>query len=103
MNNAVASKPLKGKSILCVQTEFLPESKAEASPVSRIMLAMGASHLEVVSQEKHASQKLSKYDYLVVKEGEELMQREDVVCVDFAWIKGCLIAGRLIDLPTYEV
>jgi hypothetical protein len=101
MSNAVASKPLKEKSILCIQTEFLPEKKA-ASPVSRIMLAMGASRLEVVSEERYASQKLSEYDYLVVKEDEELMQREDVVCVDFAWIKGCLIAGRLIDLPTQE-
>jgi len=99
MSNTVAPKPLKDKSILCIDADYLPEKKNLAAPIPRIILAMGANRLEVVSAEKYASHQLTKYDYVVVKEGEELAPRKGAVCVDFAWIKGCLIAGRLLEIP----
>jgi hypothetical protein len=96
MNNPVAPKPLKGQSILCIHRDFLPDGRGQAAAVPRIILAMGAARLEAVSDAKYSSMDLPQYDYLIVKEGEGMALRKDAACADVAWVKGCLIAGRLL-------
>jgi hypothetical protein len=102
MSNEVATKLFRDKSILCVHKEFLPDKKGLAPAVPRIILAMGASRVEVASEERYSSGQLDEYDYLVVKEGEERIQGEGITCVDVDWVKKCLIAGRLLDIPNDE-
>ena len=68
---------------------------------------MGAKVVEAVTDPRYASQPLSEYGYIVV--------REDDVCskypqlrgagrvVSWSWVKECLISSRLLPIPTPEV
>lgn len=68
--------------------------------VPRIILSMGASHVEAVTDVKDASKKPYKWDYVVVKDGSEMKTVDaDDACeatVSFNWVKECLIAGRVL-------
>jgi hypothetical protein len=61
---------------------------------------MGASRVEAVTEVKFASQDLSAYDYVVIKDYSErpkdLPEDDDVTVVHVPWVKDCLIAGRLL-------
>ena len=68
--------------------------------VHRIVLCMGAATVESVSDHKHASAALDHYDYVIVKDNVRFPHIEH--CVDVAWVKDCLISGRLHPLPGEE-
>lgn len=70
-----------------------------------IMLAMGADHVEAVYDEKHAAYKTSEYDLVLVRDAEDVRKFNSAgkgdrpPCVHIPWVKECLIAGRLLDVP----
>ena len=72
--------------------------------VPRIVLSMGAATVESVGDPKHASKDLEDYDYIVFREERDKARLPHLVhCVDVAWVKDCLISGRLHRLPSEEV
>ena len=71
-----------------------------AEMVPRIVLCMGAATVESVTHAKHASQSLQEYDFVLVRESQDIDRfRELEQCVDVNWVKDCLISGRLLTLP----
>lgn len=56
--------------------------------------------MEAVSEPKHASMKLNEFDYVLVKERDGVGQYtgEGVTCVDWPWLKECLMASQLFPL-----
>ena len=70
--------------------------------VPRIVAAMGAASVEAVTDIRYASENISSFNYIVVKEPEKiaaaLRDAQDVDIVDVTWIKECLIAGRLLPI-----
>lgn len=65
--------------------------------VPRIILAMGASSVEAVTDVRHASKRAEEYDYVVVKDGKVDKPVSGLAnLVLFSWIKECLVAGRMI-------
>ena len=70
-----------------------------------IMLAMGADHVEAVCDAKHASRKMTEFDFVLVKGMEEVKKfngstkGELPPCVHIPWVKECLAAGKLLDIP----
>jgi hypothetical protein len=66
---------------------------------------MGAKRVEAVSEIKNASdQSLKTFDYVVVKDENEVvygLPNDSVTLVHLPWVKDCLIAGRLLDVPTW--
>ncbi len=126
--NLVAAKVFADMAILCVHTLFVPargrskkvraaelncmrvyaRSDASAQPsnpaaeaVPQIILCMGAELVEAVSDEKHASRPIDKYDYVVVREDADRAPFHNVAqhCVDVNWVKDCLTSGRLLPPP----
>ena len=73
-----------------------------SNSVPRIILAIGAEVVEAVTEPRHASQGLSNYDYLVIREPAQYSaQFADCTVVHWAWVKDCLIASRYLPLPTW--
>jgi len=66
---------------------------------------MGADHVEAVCDVKHASFKVFEYDYVLVKDAEEVKKFNAAgkggrsPCVHIPWVKECLVAGKLLDIP----
>ena len=66
---------------------------------------MGADHVEAVCDVKHASRKTIEYDYVLVKDAEEVKKFKTAgkgdrpPCVHIPWVKECLVAGKLLDIP----
>ena len=66
---------------------------------------MGADHVEAVYDMKHASQKMIQYDYVLVKDLEEVKKFNTAgkgdrpPCFHIPWVKECLVAGKLLDIP----
>ena len=62
---------------------------------------MGARRVEAVANASSASKKLDDYDYVLIKEGSAIPQvrhaKGSVTWVNTAWLKECLITGRLIE------
>ena len=57
---------------------------------------MGAERVEAVVDADHASDRsLDNYDYIVTDRPDE----SDPRYVNVDWIKQCLIAGRLLEMP----
>ncbi|OAX38923.1 hypothetical protein K503DRAFT_740390 [Rhizopogon vinicolor AM-OR11-026] len=114
MSNMVASKLFSGKTILCLGADFVPlpprggrkggaDTANEASRfVPWIIICMGASRVEAVTEVKFASKDLSAYDYVVIKEfcerPKDLPEDDDITVAHVPWVKDCLIAGRLLPL-----
>ncbi|KAJ8586088.1 hypothetical protein M405DRAFT_853446 [Rhizopogon salebrosus TDB-379] len=112
MSNMVASKLFSEKTILCLGADFVPlpprggrkggsDTAKEASRiVPWIIICMGASRVEAVTEVKFASKDLSAYDYVVIKDYSErpkdLPEDDNVTVVHVPWVKDCLIAGRLL-------
>ncbi|KAG1756675.1 uncharacterized protein EDB91DRAFT_1093869 [Suillus paluster] len=113
MSNTVASKLFSGKTILCIGADFVPlpprggrkggfDATQDASRiVPWIMICMGASQVEAVTEVKVASKELLAYDHVVVKESTERPKdiQDDVTLADVPWVKDCLISGRLLQTP----
>lgn len=106
--NLVAAKVFSDMAILCVNKLFVTcrgknkkESNPSAEAVPQIILCMGAELVEAVSDQKHASRPLEKYDYVVVREDADRAPFHNVVqhCVDVNWVKDCLTSGRLLPPP----
>lgn len=66
--------------------------------VPRILLCMGASRVEAITGVGFASQALDEYDYVIVKDEDEVgpLRDEKANCVHFGWVKECLVAGRIL-------
>ena len=69
------------------------------SLVPRILLCMGATRVEAVADTRNASKSVDEYDYVIVKEDKDVrpLRNWRVQCVHFAWVKECLVAGRVLD------
>ena len=69
------------------------------SLVPRILLCMGATRVEAVADARNASKSVDEYDYVIVKEEKDVrpLRNRRVQCVHFAWVKECLVAGRVLD------
>jgi len=63
---------------------------------------MGSEQVEAVCDPKHASADLTEFDYVIMKEEDDVEKyaREGVTCVHVPWMKECLIASQLLPLPT---
>ncbi|KIJ69316.1 hypothetical protein HYDPIDRAFT_80042 [Hydnomerulius pinastri MD-312] len=116
MANRVAPKLFSEKTVLCIGADFVPlppqrsrknlseaERSREASRVVPwIILCMGASKVEAVTDAKQVSaSQMQSFDYIIVKE------RGDVGRVDLGdnvevghvnWVKECLISSRMVPL-----
>ncbi|KDQ60986.1 hypothetical protein JAAARDRAFT_125032 [Jaapia argillacea MUCL 33604] len=116
MANPVAAKLLSDLSVLCLSPDFVPlattktskrsssdadKAKEASRTIPLIVLAMGASRVEAVTEAKFASQDLSSYDYVVVKELGDINKigNDGVTCVHLSWVKDCLMVGRLLPRP----
>jgi len=65
--------------------------------IPRIIMSMGASRIEAVKDTTSASKQLSLFDYIVVKDTQDIPQTKGLEnYVPFHWAKDCLIAGRLL-------
>ena len=66
---------------------------------------MGADQVEAVWDVKHASSKTTEYDYVLVKDLEEVKKfkatrkGDQPPCFHIPWVKECLVAGKFLDLP----
>lgn len=114
MSNTVASKLFSGKTVLCLGADLVPlpsrggrkggpDATQDASRVVPwIMICMGASRVEAVTEVKFASKDLPVYDYVIVKEATDFPEdpQDDVTFVHVPWVKDCLISGRLLTLPS---
>ena len=66
---------------------------------------MGADHVEAVCDVKHASLKTIEYDYVLVKDLEEVRKFNSVgkgdrpPCFHIPWVKECLVAGKFLEIP----
>ena len=65
---------------------------------------MGADHVEAVCDVKHASFETIEYDYVLVKDVEEVKKFNTTwkgdrpSFVHIPWLKECLVAGKLLDI-----
>ncbi|KAG2349778.1 hypothetical protein BDR05DRAFT_253633 [Suillus weaverae] len=114
MSNTVASKLFSDKTVLCLGSDLVPlpsrggrkggsDATQDASRVVPwIMICMGASRVEAVTEVKFASKDLLAYDYVIVKEATDFPKdlQDDVTLVHVPWVKDCLISGRLLTLPS---
>jgi len=115
-----SNSALLGWSVLCIGLELFPPGKPKnlkrlnsasdkqyesTRKLPSIMLAMGADQVEAVCELKHASHKITEYDLVLVKDEEEVEKFNAVgkgerpPCVDIPWVKECLVAGKLLDIP----
>lgn len=62
---------------------------------------MGAESVEAVLEPKNASLPLADFDYVLVKEADDMREHagEGVTCIHVPWLKNCLIASQLLPLP----
>jgi hypothetical protein len=93
---------------LKVKSQFNSEDDKQNESTRKlpsIMLAMGADQVEAVFDEKHTASKTSKYDFVLVKDAEDVKKFNSTgkgdrpPCVHIPWVKDCLVAGRLLDIP----
>jgi hypothetical protein len=93
---------------LKVKSQFNSEDDKQNESTRKlpsIMLAMGADHVEAVFDEKHTASKTSKYDFVLVKDAEDVKKFNSTgkgdrpPCVHIPWVKECLVAGKLLDIP----
>ena len=102
---------LRAKSVLCIGLELFPPGKPRndkqnesTRKLPSIMLAMGAE-VEAVCDVKHARYKMTEYDFVLVKDIEEIKKFNAAKsdrhpsCVHIPWVKECLVAGKLLDIP----
>lgn len=79
------------------------QNKYDAAPqmIPRIVLCMGAAHVEAVGDPKLV--KLSLFDLVVLKDDEEQKRHtaplKGANCVCMSWVKECLVTSRLLPLP----
>ena len=70
-----------------------------------IMIAMGADRVEAVCDEKHAASKSFEYDFVLVKDAEDVEKFNSTrkgdrpACVHIPWVKQSLVAGKLLEIP----
>ena len=66
---------------------------------------MGADHVEAVYDVKHASQEMAEYDYVLVRDLEEVKKFNAAgkggrpPCFHIPWVKECLVAGKFLAIP----
>ncbi|GJJ16095.1 hypothetical protein Clacol_010374 [Clathrus columnatus] len=92
LSNSPVEKLFAGKSFLCIGPLFIPKSK-EFGTFPKVLLAMGASVVQAVTQLKYVKGQ-TKFDYTVVDDdGAEVLSYNGAPGVNISWIKKCLITG----------
>lgn len=72
--------------------------------IPHIVLAMGADAVEAATEPRYAARKLSDYDYVVIRDANRYgPEFSNCVTVHWNWVKECLIASRLIPLPSWPM
>lgn len=71
--------------------------------IPKIILAMGASHVEAVANIENALNAPSIYDYIVVQDRglfikDNAWAKKVATIVPFQWVKDCLTIGRILDI-----
>lgn len=107
-------KLYKGSSVLCVGKDMLPQQPRRnqgaadmlesVNALARIILCMGAETVEAVRTPQLATKSLGDYDFIVVRDIKKI---DDATwsalpkqrLVDWEWVKKCLLASRLDELP----
>ncbi|OBZ75416.1 Tumor suppressor p53-binding protein 1 [Grifola frondosa] len=118
LSGHVPCKPFKDKSVLCLSPDFVPlpartlkrncsdadKSKEASRMVPRIVMCMGASTVEAVTEVRQASRDLKKFDFVVVKDEVDasIFTSQGINCVHLQWVKDCVIAGRLLPFPDHH-
>ncbi|KAG6837300.1 hypothetical protein H0H93_011902 [Arthromyces matolae] len=117
MDNNVPCKLLNGKSVLCVGYVVPKMNSKKLSmhdqntqnnydAITRIILAMGAERVEAVSGLRHASRPLHEFDYVVVKDDQNISELDTgphCRTMTWTWLKECLIASRFFSEPENEI
>ncbi|KAG6816444.1 hypothetical protein H0H87_005999 [Tephrocybe sp. NHM501043] len=113
MDSKVPCKLFSGKSILCVgdmvpkprgkKLSLVEEKSHEAhNALTRIILAMGADHVEAVSDVVYASAPIHEFDFIVIKKDEDYRPEAGMTAeqtVHWNWVKECLVASRFLPQP----
>ena len=86
----------------CKATPDSEMSKEATHSVPAIILAMGAARVEAVPDMKFASK--TAFDYIIVKDLSDCPKKAkgSIPYVPFPWVKDCLIAGRILPLPSLD-
>ncbi|GJJ12745.1 hypothetical protein Clacol_006990 [Clathrus columnatus] len=86
LSNSPVEKLFAGKSFLCIGPLFIPKSK-EFGTFPKVLLAMGASVVQAVTQLKYVKGQ-TKFDYTVVDDdGAEVLSYNGAPGVNISWIK----------------
>ncbi|EIN07281.1 hypothetical protein PUNSTDRAFT_127052 [Punctularia strigosozonata HHB-11173 SS5] len=107
-------KVLRGKTVLCLGLDFVPNPRAGSrasknsvnegvAVVPRIVLAMGADLVEAAAEPAlSSSPDLSAFDLIMVKSPDDMedVQPANGHVVHLPWIKDCLITNRLHPYPS---
>ncbi|KAI6045718.1 hypothetical protein EDC04DRAFT_3104337 [Pisolithus marmoratus] len=109
LSNRVAPKLFSDKKFLCVGADFIPphRGRKNASNIGRvreatravpwIILCMGASKVDAVTDTKQVSSKeLRTFDYVIVKDTADVEDLRAVTVATVTWIKECLISSRIV-------
>lgn len=109
LSNSVAPKLFSDKKLLCIGVDFVPphRGRKNASNVGRvteaartvpwIILCMGASKVEAVTDIKQVSSKeLRTFDYVIVQDTADVHDLRGVTVATVTWIKECLISSRIV-------
>ena len=66
----------------------------ELGTFPKVLLAMGASYVQAVTEVARVNVKGSHdFDYTVVDDDEALVEYKDAVAVNVSWLKKCLVTG----------
>ncbi|KAG6332536.1 hypothetical protein ID866_6555, partial [Astraeus odoratus] len=110
LSNKVAPKLFSNKTFLCVGSDFVPphrnrkntnagRGKEAACTVPWIILCMGASRVEAITDIKQVTSKeLRSFDYVIVKDVEDVEDLGTIMVASVAWVKECLISSRIIPM-----
>ncbi|KAF8587431.1 hypothetical protein K439DRAFT_825285 [Ramaria rubella] len=87
-------KPFAGKAFLCIGVPEFLFSKKEFGTFPKVILAMGASFVQAVTEITLVNVNGSQsFDYTVVDDGQDLVEYQDAQAVNVSWIKKCLVTG----------
>ncbi|KAF9013900.1 hypothetical protein BDQ17DRAFT_1230890 [Cyathus striatus] len=114
MSNSVPCKLFSKMSILVLGADMVPMPKGKCvsffrekaqeahNALARIILAMGASRVEAVSDLKYASATTADYDLIVIRDADRYTQElPSHTTVHWTWVKDCLVASRFLSRPQW--
>ncbi|KIO13688.1 hypothetical protein M404DRAFT_993230 [Pisolithus tinctorius Marx 270] len=109
LSNRVSPKLFSDRKFLCIGADFVPpyRGRKNASNLGRvreatravpwIILCMGASKVEAITDIKQVSSKeLRSFDYVIVKDTADVEDLGAVTVATVTWVKECLISSRVV-------